>query len=190
SVFYDETKPLKADWKLPLYAFLESYHIGTLHKDSIADFFIENIAISEQLGPHIRSFVPRKNVLDLETANLDEVALPDYVTPTNIIFPNICMIAHPTSYSFISMIPGDSVGTSYWRHMLLVPSKPETESEIAHYNKTLAVLDGMTYEREDMWASEQIQEGINAGALDELLLAKHESLLKTFSETVEDYIAS
>ena len=30
SVYFDETRHLKSDWKLPIYAFLESYHIGTL----------------------------------------------------------------------------------------------------------------------------------------------------------------
>lgn len=184
SVYFDETRNLQADWKLPLYAFLESYHIGTLHKNSIAEFFIENIAISEFFPPHIRSFVPRKNVLDLLEADLEQVSLADYITPTNIVFPNVCMIAHPTSYTIIIMQPGDEVGHCTWRHMLLVPELPTTDAAKAHYNKTLAVLDQTTYHNEDMWASEQIQEGINAGAIDELLLATHEHNIKLFSDTV------
>ncbi len=189
SVYYDQTRNLRADWKLPLYAFLESYHIGTLHKNSIAEFFIENIAISEIFPPHIRSFVPRKNVLDLLDADLAQVTLADYITPTNIIFPNVCMIAHPTSYTIIIMQPGDEVGHCTWRHMLLVPAMPTTDAATAHYDKTLAVLDQTTYHSEDMWASEQIQEGVNAGAIDELLLAKHEHNIKLFSDTVNQYLA-
>ncbi|HAU66896.1 MAG TPA: hypothetical protein DCW52_00705 [Gammaproteobacteria bacterium] len=189
SVYFDETRHLKSDWKLPIYAFLESYHIGTLHKNSIAEFFIENIAISEMIGPHLRSFVPRKNVMDLESADLDQVSLPEYITPTNILFPNACMIAHPSSYTIILMQPGDKVGECTWRHMLLVPEQPTTDAAKAHYDKTLAVLDQTTYEKEDMWASEQIQEGINAGAIDELLLAKHEQNIKHFSDLVSERIA-
>ena len=183
-VYFDKTRNLAADWKLPIYAFLESYHISTLHRDSIANFFIENIAISEQFGPHIRSFVPRKNILELESADLDSEELPNYVTPTHILFPNVCLIAHPTSYTVIAMQPGDTPGTSTWRHMLLVPELPNSEAEKAHFDKTIAVLDGQTYENEDMWASEQIQQGVNAGAIDELLLATHEQLLKVFSDSV------
>lgn len=188
-VFFDKTRTLNANWKFPIFAFLESYHIGTLHKNSIAEFFIENVAHSEQHGPHLRSFVPRKKVTELKDADLSQINLPEYITPTNILFPNLCMIGHPTSYTFISMFPGKTPGTSEWRHMLLTPKEPQTEAELGHYRKTVEVLDGMTYEKEDFWVSEQLQEGINAGAIDELVLATNEELLKHFNDMVEKYAA-
>jgi len=189
-LYFDKTRDLKSNWKLPIYAFLESYHIGTLHKDSIAEFFVENVAYSERHGPHVRSFVPRVTAPELADLDLDQTNLSEYITPTNILFPNVCMIAHPTSYSVISMFPGDKPGTASWRHMLLVPELPSTDAERGHYEKTVAVLDGMTYEKEDFWASEQIQEGIDAGAIDELLLSKNESLLKDYADTIKDYLPS
>jgi Rieske 2Fe-2S family protein len=185
-VFFDKTRELKANWKLPIFAFLESYHLAVLHKDSIGGFFHENIAHSEIFAPHIRSFVPRKNAEKLAELDLSEVNLSEYITPTNIIFPNVCMISHPTSMSVISMFPGETPGTCTWRHMLLTPKKPETEAELAHYNKTVAVLDGITYEKEDFWVSEQSQEGMNAGALDELVIGKNEHLLKVFNQFVKN----
>ena len=190
SVYFDKTRDLKANWKFPLYAFLEPYHINVLHKNSIGDFFVENVAHSERFGPHIRSFVPRKNIVELQGADLSQANFADYVTPSNILFPNVCTIAHPTSFSIISMFPGATPGESRWRHMLLVPKAPETKAEYAHYDKTVAVLDGVTYEKEDFWASEQIQQGINAGAIDKLLLAKNEVMLKVFSDTVDEWSSS
>ena len=184
-LYFDKTRPLKANWKFPLFAFLESYHLAVLHKESIADFFIENIAHTERLGKHIRSFVPRKNAMELAEVDLSKVTLADYVTPTNIVFPNICMIGHPTSLSILIMLPGDTPQTSSWRHMLLTPNEPTTEKERAHYDKSIAVLDGMTYKNEDFWVSEQIQEGISAGAIDEMLLSTNENLIKEFSEQVK-----
>lgn len=189
TVYFDKTRELKANWKFPLYAFLEPYHISTLHKNSIADYFVQNVAHSECFGPHIRSFVPRKSIVELVDADLSQANFADYVTPSNILFPNICTIAHPTSFSVISMFPGESPGESQWRHMLLVPKAPNTDAERAHYDKTIEVLDGITYEKEDFWASEQIQKGINAGAIDELLLAKNEMMLKVFSDTVDEWSA-
>ena len=187
-VYFDKTRDLKANWKLPIYAFLESYHISSLHKNSIAEFFVENVAYSERHGPHIRSFVPRLNAPELAELDLDKTNLSEYITPTNILFPNVCMIAHPTSYTIISLFPGDKPGTATWRHMLLVPELPSTDAERAHYEKTVAVLDGITYEKEDFWASEQIQLGLAAGAIDELLLAKNESLLKDYADTIKSYL--
>lgn len=183
-LYFDQTRTLNANWKFPLFAFLESYHIAALHKDSIASFFHGNIAHSEEFGLHYRSFVPRTNADELATASLDQVNLNDYITPTNIIFPNVCMIGHPTSLSIIAMFPGETPGTSSWRHMLLTPHEPKTDAEQAHYKKTIAVLDKLTYENEDFWISEQIQEGINAGAIDELMLGANEHLIKEFDEKV------
>ncbi|GHA08239.1 ribosomal subunit interface protein [Arenicella chitinivorans] len=188
SVYFDKTRHLNANWKFPIYAFLESYHIATLHRDSIAEFFVKNVAFSETFGPHIRSFVPRKNVDELRSADLSAQSMAEYITPTNIIFPNVCMIAHPTSYTVIAMWPGDKPGTSTWRHMLLVPELPSSDAQKAHYDKTVAVLDGVTYEREDFWVSEQLQQGVDAGAIDKLVLGKNELMLKVFSDTVDRYL--
>ena len=187
-VYFDKTRTLKANWKLPIFAFLESYHLATLHRNSIAEFFVKNVAHSEHFSPHIRSFVPRKNVLELDGANLTEVNIADYITPTNIIFPNVCMIAHPTSYSIISLFPGDTPDTATWRHLLLVPELPNSDAAKGHYDKTVAVLDGVTYDKEDFWVSEQVQEGINAGALQELILGKNELMMKVFNDTITTYL--
>lgn len=187
-VFFDKTRDLNANWKLPIFAFLESYHIDVLHRQSIAEFFVSNVAHTEHHGPHQRSFVPRKVLSDLDSKDFCKVRMAEYVTPTNILFPNVCMIGHPNAYSILSMWPGDVAGKSQWRHILLVPKKPETDKDIAHYDKTVKVLDGMTYEAEDYWISEQVQEGINAGAIDELILAKSEYQIAHFSNTVNSYL--
>ena len=187
-VFFDKTRALNANWKLPIYAFLESYHIDVLHRQSIAEFFVSNVAHTEHHGPHLRSFVPRKILSDLDQAEFANVRMAEYVTPTNILFPNVCMIGHPNAYSILTMWPGDVAGESQWRHMLLIPKKAETDKDIAHFEKTVKVLDGMTYEAEDYWVSEQIQEGINAGAIDELILAKNEYLIGHFSDTIDSFL--
>ncbi|MEM7357705.1 MAG: aromatic ring-hydroxylating dioxygenase subunit alpha [Pseudomonadota bacterium] len=189
-LYFDRTRSLQANWKFPLFAFLESYHLAVLHKQSIGDYFIENMALSEVMDPHIRSFVPRQNVHELADADLESAELNDYVTPTNIVFPNVCMIGHPTSVSILTMWPGERPDQSTWRHMLLTPKKPETDAERAHYDKTIRVLDEMTYEKEDFWVSEQLQQGITAGAIDEMLLSKNEFLIKQFSDFVSQSLAS
>ena len=184
-LFFDKIRDLKANWKLPIFAFLESYHIDVLHRDSIAEFFVSNVAYSEHHGPHIRSFVPRKVLSDLKQEDFAKVRMAEYITPTNILFPNVCMIGHPNAYTILTMLPGDQAGLSSWRHMLLIPKQPENEKEQSHFEKTIEVLDGMTYEGEDYWVSEQIQEGINAGAIDELILAKSEHQIAHFTNTVD-----
>lgn len=186
-LYFDKTRTLNANWKFPLFAFLESYHLAVLHKESIGDFFMHNIALAEQVGPHVRSFVPRQNALELNDLDWAQANLSDYITPTNIIFPNICTIGHPTSMSVLSMFPGDTPNTSTWRHMLFVDEEPKTAKAKAHYDKTIAVLDEMTYAGEDFWVSEQAQEGIDAQAVDEIILSCNEHMLAVFDRLVKDY---
>ena len=187
-LYFDKTRQINCNWKLPIFAFLEPYHIEILHKESIAEFFYKNIAVSENLDPHIRSLVPRSNALDIKQLNYTDTKVSEYFTPTDIVFPNVVLIGHPTCVSIISLFPGDSPGTSSWRHMLLTPNQPTTTDERDHYDRTIALLDGITYEKEDFWISQQCQKGIDAGVLDELLLSKNEYLMAVFNDFVNKNI--
>ena len=184
-LYFDKTREIKCNWKLPIFAFLESYHIETLHKESIAEFFYANIAVSEMLEPHIRSLVPRTNATEIKDLDYATVKVSEYFTPTDILFPNVVLIAHPTCISIIMLFPGDTPGSSRWRHMLLTPNKPKTQKERDHYDRTIALLDGITYEKEDFWISQECQKGLNAGVLDELVLSKNEYLMGVFNDFIK-----
>lgn len=67
---------------------------------------------------------------------------------------------------------------------MLVPEYPATEKQKKHYEKSIKVLDGMTYEAEDFWISEQIQKGLDAGAINEVTLGLIENLIVHFHQTV------
>ena len=190
AVYFNKTRSLKANWKLPLDAFLESYHIGVLHKDSVGEFFIKHVSYSEFIGPHIRSIVPRENFGDLADQDWETANCRDYVSPTFILFPHTCFVLHPTSLSILTLYPGDHPGESYWNHLLLVPEEPKTERQIKHYEKTIKVLDGMTYEGEDFWISEQIQQGLDHQGLTEITLGLTEGVIGHFHRLVDEYAQS
>ncbi len=90
-----------------------------------------------------------------------------------------------TIKSSITIIQEGHPGRGSWNHMLLVETLPETEREKAHYVKTIRVLDGMTLVGEDFWISEQIQAGLDAGAVDELTLGLTENLIKRFHDSLD-----
>lgn len=185
ALWFNHTRPLKANWKLPLDAFLESYHIAVLHRESIANYFVKHVAATAACGRHIRSLVPRANILELKQQDWSELNLREYVSPSYIVFPNTCFILHPTSVSLLTVYPGKLPGESTWNHKLLIPAMPRTEHEKNHYDKTIKILDGITFEGEDFWASEQIQQGLNAGALEDLTLGLTEGMLLRFHQCVE-----
>ena len=72
---------------------------------------------------------------------------------------------------------------------MLIPKLPETERERKHFDKTIRVLDGMTFEGEDFWVSEQIQQGLDADAIAELTLGLTEGLIGEFHDKVDQAAA-
>lgn len=112
AVFFNKTRTLKANWKLPLDAFLESYHISVLHKDSVAEYFIKHIGHSEFIGQHIRSLVPRVNIESIKKLDWNTENTREYVSPTFVLFPNTCFVLHPTSLSILSLYPGEKPNES------------------------------------------------------------------------------
>ena len=133
--------------------------------------------------------MPRANILELKQCDWSAVELRDYVSPSYIVFPNTCFILHPTSVSILSVYPGKLPGESSWNHKLLVPQMPRSQQERRHYDKTIRILDGMTFAAEDFWVSEQIQQGLDAGAIDHVTLGLTEGAIREFHDRVDAALA-
>ncbi len=52
----------RCNWKLVIEAFLDGYHIRTLHRDSIYRFFLDAASTAEQVSPHIRAVTARREL--------------------------------------------------------------------------------------------------------------------------------
>ena len=56
-------KPM--NWKLVIDTFLETWHIGTLHRKTVASIFQPNINVFDAFGHNGRFILPRRSILDL-----------------------------------------------------------------------------------------------------------------------------
>ena len=52
------------NWKLVIDTFLETWHIGTLHRKTVAPIFQPNINVFDAYGRNGRFILPRRNILD------------------------------------------------------------------------------------------------------------------------------
>jgi phenylpropionate dioxygenase-like ring-hydroxylating dioxygenase large terminal subunit len=167
----------RCNWKLVVEAFLDGYHIRQLHRDSIYRFFIDAASIAEPVGPHIRAVSSRRALRqapdDLDTADLHALGTPSYV-----IFPATIIICHPDFVSLISLTPVAADQTDV-HHAMLVPTTRTAESD--HWDKSWTLIDGGVIQREDLWACEQIQRGLD----DELLFGSLEAPIRWFHASLD-----
>ena len=177
-----------ANWKLIIDAFLESYHIRVLHKDTIYPFFADGITAAQRFGPHIYSLVARRAARDwaLQTDSVvpdSPDALRKLVTPTQMIFPNTVTIFHPDYLSLITVYPSGPE-TLRWVHRMLIPANKATPDWTPHWDKTFRLIEQGVFQKEDIHCAVGIQQGLKTGANTHLAVGRLEQALAWFHEQV------
>ncbi len=176
-----------ANWKLIVDAFLESYHIRVLHKNTIYPFFTDGITASMQFGPHIHSLVARRSAQVWAASGADApnnmAALCQLVTPSSVIFPNTIAIWHPDYLSLISLFPTAS-GSHRWTHRMLIPKDKVGQDWTAHWEKTFALIEQGVFQKEDIATAVSIQNGFASGANTHLRVGRIETGLQWFHNSV------
>jgi phenylpropionate dioxygenase-like ring-hydroxylating dioxygenase large terminal subunit len=175
-VYRAASVPRRCNWKLVMEAFLDGYHIRTLHRDSIYRFFLDAQSMAEPVGPHVRAISGRRALREAP-ADLSTTDLRLLATPSFLVFPATTIITHPDFVSIISLTPR-APDVTEWRHLMLVPAARASETE--HWDKSWDLIESTVFQREDLWVCEQIQRGLEAGTAEPLLFGALEAPIAWF----------
>jgi phenylpropionate dioxygenase-like ring-hydroxylating dioxygenase large terminal subunit len=176
------------NWKLMVDAFLDGYHIRQLHRNSVYRFFLDNLSVSDQIGPHMRSIVARKAIENLKDVPREQWDLRDALSLTYFLFPNTILIFHPDWVSLVTLFPV-TPSESVFSHTMLVPPGTNTEEMRPHWDKTWDLIHGSVFEREDLLAAEWLQNGAESGANEALSIGRYEFPIALFHRTIEECLA-
>jgi phenylpropionate dioxygenase-like ring-hydroxylating dioxygenase large terminal subunit len=106
-----ETKLPSGNWKATADGYLDGYHIGYLHRNSIGVKSITNRNTYDVFGPHVRIGFANKPIVELRDIPPEE--WPDLYAAFSLVhfvFPNVSISGHPTAGLMISRIfPGPQV---------------------------------------------------------------------------------
>lgn len=108
---YDvETKLPSGNWKATADGYLDGYHLGYLHRNTIGAKSITNRNTFDLFGPHVRIGFANKPILELRDTPVEEWDMYSAFSLVHYVFPNISISGHPGNSLMVSrLFPGPTV---------------------------------------------------------------------------------
>jgi phenylpropionate dioxygenase-like ring-hydroxylating dioxygenase large terminal subunit len=190
--FYDERSGVfDANWKLIRDTFLESYHVFSLHHDTLAADMLSTPFLGEEFGPHDRGVVMRKEVISLLERPESEWELKPYGSIVYILFPatviNLPMSGHAEFWEMYPE-PGNPHRTQV-SVRFYVPRQPASDEERAFWEANVRFTHRVVFE-EDFGQQQDIHRSLRTGLMPEIVYGRNEPALIHFHSEAEAALAA
>lgn len=176
---------VNANWKLIVDSFSENYHVTRLHSGSLGSMFVDRKTSCEQVGEHMRVMSGRAGFAQGDPVETFEQFRESAVVHYTLV-PGALLITSPTYISLMLLSP-QAVDRTVVNYYLLVDRLPETEREIARYEKSLALMTRITTE-EDFWVAELGTIAAKSGIVPQMTCGGMEREIVQFHKNVNDLL--
>jgi phenylpropionate dioxygenase-like ring-hydroxylating dioxygenase large terminal subunit len=185
--FLDEREGVfDANWKLIHDTFLETYHVFSLHRNTLAPDMLSTPFVGETFGPHTRGVVMRKEVTTLLERPESEWELRPYASVVYILFPtvviNLPMSGHAELWD-MHPEPDDPHRTRV-SVRFYVPHAPADDETRAFWDANVRFTTKVVFE-EDFDQQQDIQRSLRSGLLPEVVYGRNEPALIHYHQQVE-----
>ena len=180
-----------ANWKLIHDTFLESYHVFSLHRNTLAPDMLSTPLVSEDFGPHTRAVVMRKEVTRLLERPEAEWELRPYASIVYVLFPavaiNLPMSGHAELWE-IYPEPEDPHRTRVTLKFY-VPREPSDAEERSFWEANVKFTERVVFE-EDFDQQQDIHRSLRSGLMPEVVYGRNEPALIHQHQEVERALAA
>ena len=126
------------NWKLAADGYVDGYHIGYLHRNTIGRKSITNRNTYDLFGPHVRVGFASKLTETVVDVPEDQWHLPDLLSVVNYVFPNVSISGgHGDTVMVSKLLPGPTVDRSttvqfqYYREPIVGDARGHRRGEAA-----------------------------------------------------------
>jgi phenylpropionate dioxygenase-like ring-hydroxylating dioxygenase large terminal subunit len=162
-----------ANWKLLLATFLESYHVFSLHKQTVGRYFVSQPSTYDVSSETIRLQTTQKSLLELAERPESEWDLLAHATIEHLVGATFLLshsVDHVAVYRFLPEAPDRTrVELVLYTEEPIGDDGPRRE----HYDRTLALHVKVATD-EDFHEQERIQANLASGAVPEVLFGRNE----------------
>ncbi len=173
------------NWKLALDTFLETYHIFSLHRTSIAPDFLSAPFLYESFGPHSRLVPFRRSVLELVGVHEDDWNLRAHASVAYRFLPNVIlnlpMTGHAELWEFFP--DGDSPHRCRVSMRFYTPGEVGSDKELAFWARNVEYTTNVVF-NEDFPQQAVIHANLSSGMLPEVHYGRNEPALIHFHQSV------
>lgn len=180
---------LALNWKLVIDTFLEPYHFSSLHRNTVAPYFLANLCLADRSGSHVREVLPRPSLPALADQPPDTWDLVAHSVILYVLFPNTVFVKFDDHIETWRVHP-DAVdpGRSVCDLDFYVPDVPATPSSEGHWERNWKLTID-TVEEEDFAAMAGVQRGLASGTVDHLRVGANEPALGLFHAALDECLA-
>lgn len=173
------------NWKLAVDTFLESWHLTTLHRDTVAAIFHPTVNIYDEFGRNGRLTLPRRSILELRGASECTWDLLRHSAIIYRVFPNLLLAWQGDHLSVWRAFPvGNDPGACTIEATLFIPEPPTSEAAAGHWRRNLDLLM-RTVDEEDFVICRGVQKGFSSGAQTHIMFGRNEPGLAHFHREVQ-----
>jgi phenylpropionate dioxygenase-like ring-hydroxylating dioxygenase large terminal subunit len=164
------------NWKVTADGYVDGYHIGFLHRESIGAKAITNRNTYDFYGPHIRIGFANKPILDLKDVPEEywPPALAQAMSMVHYTFPNISMSGQPSGALMVSrLLPGptsDRSVTAQYHYFREPVEGDEALAKVEERRKLYAAVTG----QEDFLTGFKITKALDSICDDDFRFGRNE----------------
>lgn len=177
------------NWKLANDAGFEQYHVRSLHKNTVGDQNISNLAAMDWWGLNHRMSIASPTLRDLRDRAESEWDAAEHLILVYNVFPSAAMVVSTRLIAFVRIEPGDGPGNCVVRF--------RTYSPVPLDDPDMAALAELAFEglyhiaaNEDFVATASIQENLACGAMDHLVIGRNELGVQQVHRNIDGLLES
>ncbi len=144
-----ETKLPSGSWKATADGYLDGYHLGYLHRNTIGAKSITNRNTYDVFGPHVRIGFANKPILEQRNVPVEEWDMYAAFSLVHYIFPNVSISGQPGNPLMLSRIhpgPGPVQSTVIQYQYFVDPL--DTEAKLAEAEAKRLRYRDVTYDED------------------------------------------